>query len=249
MEDNMDSNLIYTRKEMEERLPDYIFGKLDEAEKNIFEKSLPEYPDLIIEISDVRQVFTKLEKIDFNKIAEVETRNLNERILSRLRIQDRNKPTYNYARSNVLRYLIPSIAAMLLIAFATQFLVLNNSKVQTQENAQVIEQLFDKQSPKVLELSAKEETALDKFVSESNLPILEESSLPMWSSSEEFSEVIDGVYNEFISSFLNELNSNQIEKVINTISYGNNDMLDLQNINEENLQNILNEVENAEFGS
>ena len=43
----MGNNTQFSRKEMEERLPDYVFDRLGDEERIQFEKSLPNYPDII----------------------------------------------------------------------------------------------------------------------------------------------------------------------------------------------------------
>jgi anti-sigma-K factor RskA len=243
----MENNVQYSRKEMEERLPDYVFDRLGDEERNKFEQSLPNYPDLIKEVSDVRTVFTKVRKIDFNKIAEAETRGMTERVLSRLHTQNRTQTTYNYARTTTRRYLIPALAAIVLIAFATQFIVWNISKEENMKNNQIVEKIFDNQAPKVLELSQKDIATLDKSVAQCSAPILLENELPEWNNSNELADLIDDIYSEYLTSFTNESNTQQVEYVVSTINYGNNYFNDLNNLDEENLQNILNEVDNAEF--
>ena len=243
----MDNNIKYSRKEMEERLPDYIFGKLEQDERNIFEQNLQFYPDLVKEIKDVSEVFAKVQKIDFNKIAEVESSNMSERVLRRIRIQDKSKSTYNYARGNTMRYLIPSLAAMLLIVIATQFIIWNQTKQQISQNNQVVEELFDTQTPKVLELSPKDKAALDKSTAAITTPLLTENNMSIINNNAEINVLIDAMYAEFVDNILDGLSNHQIEKVASTVIYGNNYLQDLQDIDEENLQNILNEVDNAEF--
>lgn len=243
----MDGNLKYNRKEMEEHLPDYIFGKLEESEKIIFEQSLPDYPDLISEIFNVNEVFTELNKIDFNKIADNETRDMSGRVLSRLRMQERRNATFKNTRINSMRYLIPAIAAMLLIVVASQFIIWNQSKVQMSESSEIVDKLFEEPTPKVLELTPKEKATLDKSISASSEPVILHSNMPVLNNSNELNEIIDEMYSEFVASFISDLDNHQVERVISTISYSNNFMQDLQNIDENDLQNILNEVENAEI--
>ncbi|HRS02114.1 MAG TPA: hypothetical protein P5545_06140 [Bacteroidota bacterium] len=243
----MGNNTQFSRKEMEERLPDYVFDRLGDEERIQFEKSLPNYPDIIKEISDVREVFTKVQKIDFNKIADVETHGMTERVLSRLHTQDRTQSTYNYARTTTRRYLIPALAAIVLIAFATPFIIWNISKEENMQNSQVVEKFFDEPIPNILELSQKDMATLDKSVAQCSAPILLGNDLLAWNNSDELSDLIDDIYSEYLATFANESSAHQIEYVVSAINYGNNYLSDLNNLDEENLQNILNEVENAEF--
>lgn len=73
-----------TKNELETMLPDFVFGRLSEEEKRDFEESVIEYPDLLKEIQDVRVVFNRVEKMDFNKIVDDRTRNLTVKVNNKL---------------------------------------------------------------------------------------------------------------------------------------------------------------------
>ncbi|MFN3270826.1 MAG: hypothetical protein ACK42G_09575, partial [Candidatus Kapaibacteriota bacterium] len=75
---------IYNRKEMEERMPDFIFGRLNPEEKETFERSLSNYPDLQREVQEVREVFHKLDDLDLDAFLDRKTRNIPVRVSARL---------------------------------------------------------------------------------------------------------------------------------------------------------------------
>ncbi|MCX7908683.1 MAG: hypothetical protein N2560_04110 [Ignavibacteria bacterium] len=76
---------FFDRQEMEERMPDYIFGRLSKEEMEKFENSLLNFPDLVQEIEDVRKVFSKLEKANIDKFVEKRTRNIPVKVNERLK--------------------------------------------------------------------------------------------------------------------------------------------------------------------
>ena len=73
-----------TRKEMEELLPDYIFKRLSKDETEAFEQNLPNFPDLVEEIEEVRKVFWKLEQMDIDGFLERKTRNIPVKVSNKL---------------------------------------------------------------------------------------------------------------------------------------------------------------------
>lgn len=89
-------NQIYNRQEMEERMPDYIFGRLPKDELDIFENSLKFYPDLQDEVREVRLVFSKLERMQLDSFLEKKTRNIPVKVSSKL--QQKRNPLNIFAR-------------------------------------------------------------------------------------------------------------------------------------------------------
>lgn len=121
----MDEKINFTRKEMEENLPDYIFNRLSPDNIIKFEQSLPDYPDLIEEIKQVRVVFEKLEKIDFDKVAFDKLSDLPTRVNARLNKNINQQKIY----SRKGKYLVPALAAAVLLALALPNFLTKNSKI------------------------------------------------------------------------------------------------------------------------
>ncbi len=111
MENNKPEQL--NRKQMEELLPDYIFGRLETGDSLRFENSLPSYPDLIDEIKTVRKVFDEVEKMDFNKKIEHRARNLSVQVLKK-KYETTSKS--RLTKGKVYRTAIP-IMAVIAMAF------------------------------------------------------------------------------------------------------------------------------------
>ncbi len=102
---------LFNRKDLEERMPDYIFGRLPKVEFEIFEQSLQNFPDLIQEIEDVRKVFSKLEQSDLNKFVERKTRNIPVKVAKKL--QQRKAP-FNILARPAFVTIVASFAIILL---------------------------------------------------------------------------------------------------------------------------------------
>lgn len=58
----MNNKLQY--KELEELIPDYVLGRLDNETNNKFEESMADYPDIIVEVNSIRETFEKFENFD-----------------------------------------------------------------------------------------------------------------------------------------------------------------------------------------
>lgn len=113
----MDKIKKYNRKELEERLPAYIFGELNDVEKQIFDNSVAEFPDLKDEITQVRRTFDLLERIDYDKVLFDKTKDLPTRV-----VREINKTNYQSSKLFIpLRFIIPALvtAAILFVAIKT----------------------------------------------------------------------------------------------------------------------------------
>ncbi len=118
----------FSRKEMEELLPDYLFGRLSAEESKRFERSLPQYPDLESEIEEVRKIFRLAEKIDFNRLVEKKTKNIEERVLSKL--NNRRQPLSIFA----LKPIQVAVAALGIILLVVSLKFLNKDRINSIKN-------------------------------------------------------------------------------------------------------------------
>lgn len=80
----------FTYTEMQEHLPDYVFGRLSPEECQRFETTLPDYPDLQKEVLEVRKVFQKLDSMNLDNYIERKTKNIPAKVSARL--QQRRQP-------------------------------------------------------------------------------------------------------------------------------------------------------------
>lgn len=105
----------YSYKKLEELLPGYVFNELDEVEKTAFEASIIDYPDLEKEVAEGKQLFEKINQMDFDKILNEHTEYLPEKVVARLK--DRNVPVYTINKKRQTLLLPIGIAAAILILF------------------------------------------------------------------------------------------------------------------------------------
>ena len=141
MEQNDEMNKL-TYREMEEFLPDYVFGRISTEDKIKFEEQLPQYPDLQDEIKQVKAVFHKIENMNFDKVIFRRTRNLSVKVNDRLE----NKKARRGKFSLVNRYLVPTfgLALILLLIFTSKDLFkfdksgLNNIESNSANELQIL---------------------------------------------------------------------------------------------------------------
>jgi hypothetical protein len=74
----------YTHKEMQERLPDYAFGKLLGEEKETFESSLNLYIDLQEELEETLLLFKRIEETDFSVKMQKKSKNISVEVQKEL---------------------------------------------------------------------------------------------------------------------------------------------------------------------
>lgn len=108
MEHYQNTRLSY--KEMQELLPDYVFGRLSDNDKKIFEYNLFEYPDINEEVIKVREVFQKVEDMKLDAKIEGHTRNLSVKVQERLR----RMPKSLQYQSIIFRYIIPTLGILII---------------------------------------------------------------------------------------------------------------------------------------
>ncbi len=260
----METNIKYNRREMEENLPDYIFDRLNFESKEIFERTLPNFPDLIEEIKQVKNVFNKLEQIDFDKISYLQTRDLPDKVSARLRT-NKHSQTYNtynnrfeqkYIRS--WKYLLPAMAILVLIALMLPNIYLNNknkaiflnSNIKQQEQSTIIGNTHDNTSP-IVKITSKD-------IAKNNLNSKEILSLQSSIYNISNDRIIQNDEIPYINLYLEEIYNNFFDKLPikdldNSIVQGTgidksiNSYLD--NLDESDVESILNEVENVNFKS
>ncbi len=113
------NNEIY--RNLHEMLPDFVFNRLNSEDLIFFNKHIEDYPDLVEEINQVKEVFNKFDKMNFNNIINHKSRNLSVKVL-----ENREKRlNYRYSSSQYLfKYLVP-IALIISIGLYYTFNVSN----------------------------------------------------------------------------------------------------------------------------
>ena len=102
---------------MQELLPDYVFGKLDNEKKSLFEHNLQYYPEIKQEADDAKRVFQRFEQMDVDGFLNSKTKNTSVRVHRKLE----NRPK-RFGKFAMAKYYLPIAAAIALI-----YLVYNKS--------------------------------------------------------------------------------------------------------------------------
>ena len=75
-------------KEVEAMLPDYLFDRLSENERAEFEIAIINYPALEKELQEGKELFARVEALDYKKILQDKTQYLPDRVVARLEKQN-----------------------------------------------------------------------------------------------------------------------------------------------------------------
>lgn len=151
-----------TRKELEELLPDFAFGRMDYDSAENYKKHLTEHTDLQKEIAEVQKLFAKIEKMDFNSVLDSRTRNLGVKVNQR-----RSSKKVMSGNSFLIRYGIP--AALVMVFLVTIF----RNNFDKNDNQQIS---FSQKLSEALAFDDIEEESISDFNYLSNvLPLAEQN--------------------------------------------------------------------------
>lgn len=204
--------------ELEQLLPDYVFGRLNNEEKIEFEKYVTDYPDLLKEIEDVKSVFNKVEKMDFDKILDLKTRNLSVKINNRLQ--------YQKIKSNngfLYKYAIP-------VAFVIAIMIIFVQNFNTKQ--------------KNINDEAKFSTKLNSVLNDYDYNNEEAETNTIFRSNEynkDFSDI------DLILEYLNEENSDFKYEINDLLNYDNFFDNNFDNFTENEFQEFLEDINNVKI--
>ncbi len=221
-----------TRQEIEELLPDYIFGRLSPEECKIVESNLPNYPDLIAEIDDVRKVFSRLERMDVERLVERKTRNIPVKI--NLQLAKKKSPLHYFSNKGF----ITAVAGIGVIIIA---LSLFFSKAPKNVDKSINLTMETKEAP-LISLDIPDTLLPDNFESKDIFsPISNEN---FYSFDENIAETISEIVDEEIIGMLDKSTSSKI-------SFGKISELEiiknLDKIEENDFQQILEELKDVKI--
>ncbi len=222
----------YNRKEMEERLPGYIFGELSDLDKEIFEQSLSDYPDIQDEIQQVRHTFELLDKIDYDKVLFDKTKDIPSRVAREVAKSNSTKKQSFIS----FRFLVPALitAGLLFVVVKTGFInnYWNDLKPKTNNMISQNIKIDSAVSEIIADTQVQNEIAQSSEFDNPHIFTIEE---------DDFDQQIKNYYEQFmfgINSYFNTTNSPNIESylTINT---------NIENIDEEIFEQIIEDIKNA----
>ncbi len=204
--------------ELEQLLPDYVFGRLNSDEKIEFEKYVIDYPELLKEIEDVKSVFNKVEKMDFDKILDTKTRNLSVKVNNRLQ--------YQKTKSNnvfLYKYAIP-------VAFVIAIMIIFVQSFNTKQ--------------KNINEEAKFSTKLNSILNDYDYNN-EEAEINTIIRSNEYNNDFSDI--DLILEYLNEENSDFKYEINDLLNYDNFFDNNFDNFTENELQEFLEDINNVKI--
>lgn len=160
-----------TLKEMQELLPDYVFGKLENSSKEVFEQNLPAYPEIQKEARDAKAVFAKFASTDIDAAFRSHTRNLSIKVNSRLERKNRK-----HRSGGIMKYAIPVACVIALATF--MFNKHNNTQVQQVQRENSVATVKTIPSPSNVSIPAEEHTNSTELKNSNPLPRISKSVKP-----------------------------------------------------------------------
>ena len=241
----METKIRFTYEQMQELLPDYVFNRLNEDDIIIYETALPDYPDLVQEVKDVRSVFAKVEEMDFKKILDGKTKNLSVKVMQKLEKQKK----YQFRHSRVYRIYIPTIAiaAMMLIFFKfdniKSYLFPENNISSSIE----FTNFSQKETQNLMgnEINLQTVSEIDTIISNHTVGKDLELSNIIKDDKDLYSALDETYIEEIITKFTNQ--KELFKNVHFSASIQNND--DLKMLDEDEIQQLLEEIQNDDFNS
>lgn len=158
------------RKRLLELLPDYVFRRLNEDEREFFEKHYKEFEDIQKEVEEVQIFFEKLEQMDFDKVFQSHTVNTSVKVLNKMERKAQSQSSLRF----VPKLALPLIA--LIVIFIAIQLDLNNKgkyiKIdQTQVSklsepmsidSSIIEEVSSAELVQIIEYGATQQEEIDE---------------------------------------------------------------------------------------
>lgn len=244
---NAENKKILTSKEMEEMLPDYVFGRLSGDEADSFEYSLQYYPEYQEEVKQVREVFQKLDATDFNNEVNSRSKNLSVKFNYKLEKGSQRR----FSGSYVTRIVMPTLG---LAAIVTYFIITginprqNVNPVQgTQKSISSGPMFFKPADAMLLIDSTVDNNEIRGMVANPGASVNERISNTIPQNNE---DEINDLYNDMFADNIKNLDSKTLHKIFEANGIHLNDMMeDLNNIDETDFQIILKALENEDFKS
>jgi hypothetical protein len=218
---------------MQELLPDYIFDRLNQQEKLEFEYNLPQFPDVQNEIEEVRQVFDRFDKMDFDKIVSEKTRNMSIKVNKRL-----SKRYMGQSKFSVFsRLALPLAAVAVMVVFMINNTGNNPVSDLKQSQMEIISSKIDNIADSLSGITSND--------IQNNIPAVVETST---------NEIIDKIDSKNIDIINNlvadELikDKNSVDKFLDKNNVNGSDFMDdLESMDESQFQVIMEDLKNVKL--
>ena len=239
----MDTNEKYSYKELQEMLPDYVFGRLSEDEKLRFEFTMPDYQDIIDEVKQVRSVFARVDTMNFDKIVSDRTRNLSVRVNNRLQKNAiRRRHPFGW------RFLTPAISIVAIALFMVygpyNFMDLLKNKSTELADKHVISEDFLILKPEDISVDSNITDSTYQQIASTVVPAIGDNNSELLNHyGKTNSDLIEQVY----ADNLLENTEGMTDYLLETNHDDLNILNDLNLLDEDDIQNILQEIDDEDF--
>ncbi|TAL70688.1 MAG: hypothetical protein EPN82_01830 [Bacteroidetes bacterium] len=239
MENNL-QNWELSYKKMQEMLPDYVFGRLTDEDKKLFEYNIPKYADLQDEIKQVKAVFGRVDSMELDKKITQKTRNLSIKVLNKLEQKSIRQRRFTFAT----RYLVPSIG--LVIVLIIIFIInpgLKDSKSIEDKNKSMSEyHILNKMDA----LSLFDSTAQKADILTITTNLASENRKELSTGVDE--NTANRLWDDFIAQHLSSsLTGSETSLISMPENQSYNLVNELNNMEENDFQNVLKELSNVNF--
>ncbi len=237
MSNNINNSKL-SLKQMQELLPDYVFDRINEDDKLVFEQSLPSYPEIQNEIIEVRTVFKKMEMMDIEKPMRDKSRNLSVKVNQKLA---QNKK-YVYKSNLSIKILMPLMA---MLVAGTMFLYYGKSDNQISNAVQ---------QPDIKILSNNDIIAISNDIDESQLidetaKILHKSYPADYSDLSDYDDEINELENTAIINIAIK-DKISLKKYLSKYNFSDPSLIkDLNDLDEEDFQLLYKALKNEDINS
>jgi hypothetical protein len=218
-----------TRKEMEELIADYSFGRLDKETAEKYAQNLANYPDLAVEVEETRKVFSKIESMDFDAILDNRTRNLSAKVHQKRNFKRSNQSSTAF----LIKFAVPAAVIM-----ALAITVFKGGVGGDANTTNEIPTGFRQQLQSSIVLDANIESIVDyDYLSLSN---------PVFANYDNYLQV-DELVDFLKTKDANEKSQifNQISNLVPTTDYQIYD--DIDDLKEDEIQLLLQEIKNVQI--
>ena len=239
-------NKKFSHFEMQELIPDYVFGKISSSDREIFERTLPDYEDLQNEIEEIRSAFNKVEEIDPASRIEQRAKNISVKVQQRLEYEkDLKLPGFAKLFAPVL-----TVAAVVYILFFMEFGTDNKDIAVLDEPVEEFILINESEALSLIEDSVSSENIAEVSGSlETDLN--EDMSMAGFVDLDDLIEIeVDSLYKEYVLDFIADIDWDDLGELINSNFFPETlSEEDFEMIEEDELINILKAIENEDIST
>ena len=237
-------NKILSLKEMQDLFCDYVFKKLSDEEMKAFEDSLVKYPDLQKELDEVNVAFNKLQQKKLDKKISAYTRNLSVKVNQKLY----ERTGFGFKFQKLGNYLIPAAGLVTILLIVSYFYLFDtdNNNLQYRTKHKTFTGLTENDIKSLYKDGKTEINYLAEF----------QELIPV--SSQYHSDLLAELDEKKVVSALTELYDNVLseqilEDAVTFTKFESSKQYELfdklEKLEEKDIENILKELENADFNS